>query len=95
MADTVVFHIKTTRLTGGTQQQQRNEFVHRWINIALDYDGYKVEQAFKVVFESPRLDDIYNRFVYWDNQIANGDKTTEHVKNSIRKMLRDDFKLKL
>lgn len=95
MADTVVFHIKTTRLTGGTQQRQRNEFVHRWLGIALDFDGYRTEQAFKVVFESPRLDDIYNRLVYWDNQIASGEMTTEHVKNIIRKVLRDDFKLKL
>lgn len=95
MADTVVFHIKTTRATGGTGQHARNECVHRWIRIAMDFDGYLTEQAFKVVFESPRLDEIYNRFLFWEDQIAAGDKTTEHVKNAIRKMLRDDFKLKL
>lgn len=95
MADTVVFHIKTTRATNGTQQSQRNKYVHQWINIALDYKGYYVEKAFDAVFQSPRLDEIYNRFVFWDEQIANGEKTTQHVKNAIRKLLHDDFDIKL
>lgn len=94
MADTIVFHIKTTHAIDGTPQNERNGFVWRWLNIALEYDGQKVESAFNAVLQSPRLDDFYNRLVYWDDQIGNGQKTTEHVKNAIRKVLRDDFNIK-
>ncbi len=94
MADTIRFYIKSIKANHGTPQRERNEYIHRWLSIALDYDGYYVEQAFTAIMTSPRLDEIYNRFVFWDNQISSGAKTTQHVKNSILKMLHDDFNLK-
>lgn len=93
MADTIRFYIKSTEATHGTPQKERNEYIHRWLSIALNYDGYYVEKAYMAIMESPRLDEIYNRFVYWDNEISTGDKTMQHVKNSILKMLRDDFQI--
>lgn len=95
MADTIRFFIKSTKATDGTPQKARNEYINRWLGIALEYDGSYVEQAFNAIMSSPKLDEIYNRFVYWDNQITSGDKTTQHVKNSILKMLRDDFSIKV
>ncbi|MBR1526304.1 MAG: replication initiation protein [Prevotella sp.] len=95
MADTIRFLIKSTKATDGTPQRARNEFVLRWLGIALEYDGYYVEQAFNSIMQSPKTDEIYNRFAYWDKQITSGEKTTQHVKNSIRKLLRDDFNIKV
>lgn len=94
MADTIRFYIKSLKNTDGTPQRVRNEYIHRWLGIALNYDGYYVEKAWQAIFESPRIDEIYNRFVYWDDQITAGSMTREHVKNSICKILRDDFNIK-
>ncbi len=93
MADTIVFHIKTTKATNGTSQHERNATVHRWLMIAFDHDLFKVEKAWNVVLNSSRLGEIYNRLVYWEDQISAGNMTTPHVKNSFKKLLRDDFNL--
>lgn len=93
MADHVRLFIKTTRPGVTDSQELMNQTIHRWISIALDYDGYHVEKAFQAVVSSDRRDVIYNRFCYWDDQITLGQKTTTHVKNAIRKMLRDDFNI--
>lgn len=93
MADTIVFHIKTTKATNGTSQHERNATVHRWLMIAFDHDLFKVEKAWNVVLNSSRLDEIYNRLVYWEDQVSAGKMTTPHVKNSFKKLLRDDFNL--
>lgn len=93
MADTIVFHIKTTKATNGTPQMERNATVQRWIKIAYDHDMYKVDKATAAVFNSSRLDEVYNRLVYWEDQISAGKMTTQHLKNSFKKMLRDDFNL--
>ena len=93
MADTIVFHIKTTSATDGTPQKERNAVVYRWLSIALDYDAYRLEQAWNILLQSPRLDEIYNRLVYWENQIAIGKMTTPHVKNSFKKLLKVDFNI--
>lgn len=94
MADTIVFHIKTTKATDGTAQKDRNSYVHRWIAIAVDFDAYKLEKYWSAVFQSPRLDEIYNRLVWWEDQISDGRMTTAHVKNSFKKLLKVDFKIK-
>ena len=93
MADTIVFHIKTTKATNGTAQHERNATVHRWLMIAFDHDLFKVEKAWDVVLNSSRLDEIYNRLVYWENQVSAGQMTTPHVKNSFKKLLRVDLNL--
>ena len=93
MADTIVFHIKTTKATNGTSQHERNATVHRWLMIAFDHDLFKVEKAWDVVLNSSRLDEIYNRLVYWENQVSAGQMTTPHVKNSFKKLLRVDLNL--
>lgn len=93
MADHVRLFIKTTRPGVTDSQELMNRTIHRWISIALDYDGYNIEKAFQAVVSSDRRDMIYNRFCFWDDQITSGQKTTTHVKNAIRKMLRDDFNI--
>lgn len=93
MADTIVFYIKTTKATNGTPQSLRNALVYRWISMAVEHDGYRLQHAWDIVLKSPRLDEIYNRLVYWENQIAIGKMTTPHVKNSFKKLLKVDFNI--
>lgn len=91
MLDTVRLFIKTTRPGGVDNQKVINQTIYRWLNIAMDYEGYYTDKAFEVIIHSDRREEVYNRLCFWDDQIASGEKTTEHVKNSIKKMLREDF----
>lgn len=91
MLDTARLFIKTTRPGGVDNQKVMNQTIYRWLNIAMDYDGYYTDKAFEVIIHSDRREEVYNRLCFWDDQIASGEKTTEHVKNSIKKMLREDF----
>lgn len=94
MADTIVFYIKSTKNTDGTPQKVRNAVVYRWLTTALDYNAYAIDQAWEIVFKSPRLDEVYNRLVYWEDQISAGKMTSKHVKNSFKKLLAQDFNIK-
>lgn len=94
MADTIKFLIKSTKSVKGTDQGERNNTIYRWMYIAMEYDAQATDAAFDIILKSPRTDDIYNRLRYWEDQITTGEKTTTHVKNSFRKMLRDDFGIK-
>lgn len=92
-ADTILFKIKSTKATGGGGQQRRNDTIYRWLTIAMGRDHQGIDKAFTAILESDRTDDFYNRLCYWDDQISNGEKTTNHVINSILKILRDDYKI--
>lgn len=94
MADTIQFRIKSTKSIKETDQGERNNTIYRWMHIAMDYDAHATDTAFNAILQSPRTDEIFNRLCYWEDRIASGDMTTSHVKNSIRKLLRDDFGIK-
>lgn len=93
--DTIVFHIKSTKATQGTDQFKRNETIRRWVEIALGFptDSSALDATDKII-ASEKCDMFFNKCVYYDNQISSGEKTTEHVKNILRKILRDEFGIK-
>lgn len=91
MADTIVFKIKNTKAVHGSSQKTRNNTIYRWITFAMGSDHQGIDAAFDTILASDRTDDFFNRLCYWEDQIAAGEKTTEHVKNSILKVLRDDY----
>lgn len=90
-ADTIVFKIKNTKAVQGSSQKARNNTIYRWCTIAMGNDHQGIDTAFEAILASDRTDDFFNRLCYWEDQIATGEKTTEHVKNSILKVLRDDY----
>lgn len=93
-ADYIIFTIKNTAAKKGTDQDNRNETIIRWLGIALEYVGAEVDAAFDAIMQGDKTEDFYNRLCWWDDQIAKGNMTTDHVKNSIRKVLREDYNIK-
>lgn len=95
MADTIVFKIKNTQAINGSSQQARNDMIYRWLTIAIDYDHQTIDKAFSAVLEGSRTDDFYNRLCYWDDLFVQGRMHRDHIKNSILKVLRDDYGITL
>lgn len=93
-ADTIVFHIKTTAATQGTDQFRRNETIRRWVDIAFDHptDNKTITTTDKII-SSDKCDMFFNKCIYYDDQITAGNMTTQHVKNTLRKILRDEFNI--
>lgn len=94
-ADTIVFHIKTTAATQGTDQFRRNETIRRWVDIAFDHptDNKTITTTDKII-SSDKCDMFFNKCIYYDDQITAGNMTTQHVKNTLRKILRDEFNIR-
>ena len=94
-ADTIVFKIKTTAATKGTDQFRRNETIRRWVDIAFDYptDNKTITTTDKII-SSDKCDMFYNKCIYYDDQITAGKMTTQHVKNTLRKILCDEFNIR-
>lgn len=93
-ADTIVFKIKTTAATQGTDQFRRNETIRRWVDIAFDHptDNKTITTTDKII-SSDKCDMFFNKCIYYDDQITAGNMTTQHVKNTLRKILRDEFNI--
>lgn len=93
-ADTIVFHIKTTAATQGTDQFRRNETIRRWVDIAFDHptDNKTITTTDKII-SSDKCDMFFNKCIYYDDQITAGNMTTQHVKNTLKKILRDEFNI--
>ena len=94
-ADTIVFKIKTTAATQGTDQFRRNETIRRWVDIALGYptDNKTITATDKII-SSDKCDMFFNKCNYYDDQITAGKMTTQHVKNTLLKILRDEFNIR-
>lgn len=95
-ADTIIFLIQTVHpaLSKG-EQFDRYSFVYRWISIALGHrSDSTVDDIINKIIQAGRLKDVYDRIAFYDGQVCSGEKTKEHVINSILKMLREDFGVK-
>ena len=94
-ADTIVFHIKTTAAIQGSDQFRRNETIRRWVDIAFDYptDNKTITTTDKII-SSDKCDMFFNKCNYYDDQITAGKMTTQHVKNTLLKILRDEFNIR-
>ena len=93
--DTIVFYIKTTAATQGTDQFRRNETIRRWVDIAFEHptDNKTITTTDKII-SSDKCEMFYNKCIYYDDQITAGKMTTQHVKNTLLKILRDEFNIR-
>jgi len=94
-ADTIIFRIKTQhpKDAGGTQAQEYY-FVYRWIKEAMgNPTNDSALQAVEKITAMGRLKEVYERCAYYDDQVSSGERTTEHAKNSLLKMIREEFKI--
>ncbi len=98
MADTIRFYIHTTRNAkeihrhSNKDQKGKDMVLYRWL-IATLGSGKKSDDVMTIIMQSDRRDEIIDRVIFWQNQLHEGEKTSDHVKNCIRKMLREDFKI--
>jgi plasmid replication initiation protein len=94
-ADTILYIIKTKhpKEVGG-EQYQKYAYVYHWLSRIWDrMKSSKAQELADKINEIGELEKVYNRLTYYDNKIETGEKTVEHVKNSIKKMLRDEYGL--
>lgn len=54
----------------------------------------KTITAVDKIIASDKCDIFYNKCIYYDDQITAGKMTTQHVKNTLLKILRDEFNIK-
>lgn len=94
-ADTVIFKIKTLHPKElGGEQFEIYSYVYRWLCTIWDnMQSSKASDVADKLSEMGVLSDVYNRIAFYDDQVVSGAKTKEHAKNSIKKMLRDEYKL--
>lgn len=95
-ADTLMLYIKPVKqreITGGNVVEYN--FVYERIKKALDFptDSRPVK-AMENILNAAKLHDVYERIGFYEDQINLGNMTPTHVKNSILKILREDFNIR-
>ncbi len=94
-ADTVLFKIKARnpKETSGVQYDVYR-YVYGWLaSIWGNTKSSKAQDITDKICELGVLDDVYKRICYYDDQVINGEKTKAHAANSLKKMLKDEYKL--
>jgi plasmid replication initiation protein len=101
-ADTILFKI-INRKPIETKGESYNQyvFVHRWLSDCWDtMKSSKAREIADKLNEMGELEKVYKRCCYWDDLITSGKRdkagqamTTAKALNSLKKMLREDFKL--
>ena len=95
-ADTLMLYIKPVKqkeITCGNVVEYN--FVYERIKKALDFptDSRPVK-AMENILNAAKLHDVYERIGFYEDQINLGNMTPTHVKNSILKILREDFNIR-
>ena len=94
--DTILFiiHTKNPQAAGG-DQGERYEFVYRWINRAMKHPSSdRCLVAINKIIELDQLKNVYERCLYYDDQVTSGKMMGEHAYNSLLKMLREEYQIK-
>ena len=93
-ADTIVFQIKTLHpKEAGGEQYQVYSYVYRWMTWCFTEGNSKALDVTEKLTETGRLQDVYNRAVFYDDKVSDGAMTREHAINSLKKMLRDEYSI--
>ena len=92
MADTIRFRVNSTRkgIAECLNQKEENFVVYRWL-LAIFQDAKKTDDTFETIMNSEFWYDIKEKIAYWEGQVKSGEITSEHAKNKIKKVLREDF----
>jgi hypothetical protein len=90
--DTIRFVVKNKHpQPNDGQQYKQYSTVYRWVSKTLNLSNEVPRLATDKIFDSGRLSELYGRIVFYEEEIATGAKTREHVENSFLKILREDF----
>ena len=94
--DTILFKIHTLHpQAAGGEQGERYEFVYRWISRAMKHPTTdRVLVAINKIIELDQLKNVYERCLYYDDQVTAGKIVGEHAYNSLLKMLRVEYQIK-
>lgn len=96
MADTIRFYIHSTRKGKEIHRLSTKDYkgkdstLFRWL-IAVFGTVELTDNIFNTIMQSNRRDEIIDLVYHWQEQIPKGEKTTLHVKNCIKCLVRDDF----
>jgi len=94
-SDTIYFIIKhkDPKKAGGTIEAEY-KYVYHWLGLIWDStkSSKAIDNTMKLA-ELGGINTVYKRICFYDDQIADGSKTKEHALNSIKKMLRVDYKI--
>lgn len=93
-ADTIIFYIKTLNPEkAGGEQLQIYQYVYYWLKKCFGETSEKAINYTDKLKELGELKKVFNRAAYYNEQIQKGEKTEKHAINSLKKMLRDQYKL--
>lgn len=95
-ADTLLLYIKPVKKKEitGTNVVEYN-FVYERIKKALDFPtDNRPATAMENILNAVKLHEVYERIGFYEDQINLGKMTPTHVKNSILKILREDFSIR-
>ena len=94
--DTIIFEIKTLHpQKAGGKQYEVYSYVYSWMSTC--FNAFKSSKALDVtekLTELGELKTVHDRACYYDDKISTGEMTTEHAKNALKKMLREQFNIK-
>lgn len=92
-ADTIVFVIHSDKpIEEGGEQGDLYIFSYNWISDAMRHPtDDRVQRALEMIIEKGRLKEVYDRCVYYHEQVSTRQKERAHAHNSLLKMLREEF----
>lgn len=94
--DSILFIIHTLNpQAAGGEQGERYEFVYRWISRAMKHPSSdRCLVAMNKIIELDQLKNVYERCLYYDDQVTAGKIVGDHAYNSLLKMLREEYQIK-
>jgi plasmid replication initiation protein len=94
-SDTIYFYIKhkDPKKAGGTVEHEYI-YVYNWLTTIWDnMKSSKAIESTDKLAENGNIHDVYSRICYYDDQVANGEKTSAFARNCIKKMLREEYNI--
>lgn len=93
-ADTVLFKIHTN----GPEKPRGEQFdmyayVHKWMGYCFKTSSSKPVDVMEKLAKLGVLKAVYDRAFFYEEEILSGEKTREHAENSLKKMLRENYKI--
>jgi plasmid replication initiation protein len=94
--DTILFTIQTLHpQAAGGEQAERYEYVYGWIRRAMKHPTTdRALVAINKIIELNQLKTVYERCLYYDDQVSMGKIVGDHAYNSLLKMLREEYQIK-
>lgn len=94
-ADTIIFKIISdkTKLDEAPNFLVYN-YVYRWLGFCFGTTSSKAQDFTDKLKETLKIQEVYRRAAYYDEQITKGKMTREHCQNALKKMLREEYGMK-